>query len=169
MERKIHRKEFLSAMMGGVIGAVLVLAFTALPIENSNHSMVYVLFSGVISAVLAIMFCFASRQRGPNPEFGEITCRSLRVIDRDSLGEVSDLVYVGNDHRYGGAIRVIGNSGGEAKMCINEHGGQVYVCGKFNHETWNEQKAQASMGVDKDGIGVVGTSDTDGDRTTTLT
>ena len=134
----MKRREVLYAVIGGVVGAVLVMAagsFTPLGAQSQSDS------------------------------FGEITCTGLKVVDSDgrmriglsatsSRGSVvvfgkEGFAHVGVD-KYGGLVTVRGKDGERsAQMAINENGGAVSVHGRGNTDS------RAVMGVNEYGNGAV--------------
>ena len=182
----MRRKEVLYAVIGGVVGAVLVMA------------------AGLFSPL-------GAQNEVADAEFGTITCRKLvvrydgfrlateidpfgvRVSEEDGRsaslnilgvyvvgeeGKGSAYVTVDEDggvvrvegkedgmgsakmslNENGGYVGVGGNAGGGAEMIADEHGGYVFVYGKGSGE------ARAAMDVTEYGNGAVSTWDKNGYR-----
>ena len=192
----MKRREVLFAVIGGVVGAVLVMAVGAIaPLGAQSQS----------------------------DSFGEITCTGLKVVDSDgrmqiilsatsSRGSVlvfgkEGFAHVGVD-KYGGAVSVAGYSGdelfggtgvlgiskyggdvlvksekhdGHAGIGLNEHGGRVQAAGDNTNVVMrvnerggrvavygNDGKQRVGMGVNEYGNGAVSTWDKNGYRLATL-
>ena len=142
------KKEVLfAAVIGGVIGAVLVMAV------------------GLIAPL-------GAQIEVKDAKFGTITCTGINIVDetgsmritlssrpliRDEYGELTYMF--GRD---GGVVALWGKDGHEkASMSETVYGGQIYVFGKG-------RGSRAAIGVNEYGHGTVGTWDKNGYRLATL-
>ena len=99
----MRRKEMFYAVIGGLVGAVLVMAV------------------GSIAPL-------GAQDEVADAEFGMITCREIKVVDAE--GELGAEMR-GDEYGKGGVVRVYSKDGKTgASMVVDEHGGRLRVVGE---------------------------------------
>ena len=144
----MRRKEVLFAVIGGIVGAVLVMAV------------------GLLSPL-------GAQNEVKDAEFGTITCRQIWVVNSDdslraSIGIIGDdelgdeeggmVAVYGKDaksgatmgiNKDGGFVSALGTHiGSSAKMSVNDHGGSVSLRGK-------DAELGVAMSVNENGGSVI--------------
>ena len=187
------RKEALCAVIGGVVGAVLVMAVGSFAPLGAQSEVADAEFGTITCSKLVVR----DNRFSPIAVKTEIDTFGVNVSGKDGRrttlgfagvfvsgkeGKGRALVIVGED---GGSVRVFGKDGeGSAQMVINDNGGSVAVRGKDGegsakmaindnggsvavHGKGNTD-SRAVMGVNEYGNGAVSTWDKNGYRLTTL-
>ena len=185
----MRRKEVLFAVIGGVVGAVLVMAVGLFSPLGAQNEVADAEFGTITCSKLVVRYDGSRLATEIDPSFVKVQANErsvrlnafgVRVLGEDGKGsayvtvdEDGGVVRVeGKEDRMGSAkmavgknggfVGVGGNAGGGAEMITDEHGGHVSVYGKGSGE------ARAAMGVTEYGNGAVSTWDKNGYRLATL-
>ena len=159
------RKEALCAVIGGVVGAVLVMAVGSFAPLGAQSEVADAEFGTITCSKLVVrdnrlmpiirteIDTFGVNVSGKDGRSAELGAVGLFVYGKEGVGSRA-LVIVGEN---GGAVRVGKDGGGSARMTITEDGGLVTVHGKDGEGT-------AGMGIDENG-GAVSVHGKDGEGT----
>ena len=163
----MRRKEMLFGVIGGVVGAVLVMAVGSIAPLGAQNEVKDVTFGSVICTGISV----GSSDRGESiwitpgeihmmtPEGHGVLIYAAKGSGTLNLGQ--GVRINGGSKEGGGSISVIGEHG-SVGMNITEHGGRVGVHGKGNDQS------RVVIGVNEYGNGAVSTWDKNGYRLATL-
>ena len=185
----MKRELIYAAVIGGVVGAVLVMAAGSLAPLGAQNEVADAEFGTITCSKLVVRYDGSSYATEINPlyvkvsvdgeESAKLGSYGMSVVGKEGKGKAYVMVNNGGGvvsvygngregvrmaiNEDGGAVRVFGkDGGGSAGMAIDEDGGAVRVFGK------GDQPARAAIEINEYGNGAVSTWDKNGYRLATL-
>ena len=163
----MKRELIYAAVIGGVVGAVLVMAAGSLAPLGAQNEVADAEFGTITCSKLVVRYDGSSYATEINPlyvkvsvdgeESAKLGSYGMSVVGKEGKGKAYVMVNNG-----GGVVSVYGNGREGVRMAINEDGGAVRVFGKGN------SVSRAVMGVNEYGNGAVSTWDKNGYRLASL-